>query len=364
MGAQDWENYLAEFDFDLPEDRIAIRPTPRRGDSRLLLIDASTGEMQDRSFAQLPEILRPKDLLVFNNTRVSKRRVRLRRQSGAQLEALFLVAMEESSWGVLLRGAAKLKEGEELLVAGSDIRLRFGRGAPPDCGNSRLLAVDLAGQPAWKTPDDAEAFFEKHGELPIPPYLGRTAEAEDLDRYQTVFAKQTASAAAPTAGLHFTKELLDRLAQAGVEQAELELIVGYGTFAPLSTQNFEANSLHKERYSISPETCAKFAGCSGRRIAVGTTTLRVIESEWRSGCQLRPGPGSTTLFVRPPDRVQSVDALITNFHLPRSSLLLFVAAFLGPELTGRAYRHAVQAGYRFYSYGDAMLVLGRDPESS
>ena len=338
----------------------------------MLVVDRQAGTFHDELLANLPQILSAGDLLIFNNTRVSARRLRLQRRSGARIEAVFLEETVPGHWSVLLRGAAKVRPQEELVLEGAEdvpVRFRFEREPGQGPGNCLLIPVNPGGTAAWQSPVDSEAFFAAHGELPIPPYLGRPAQAIDQERYQTILAEETGSVAAPTAGLHFSDELLAQLAAGGVEETRLELLIGYGTFAPLTPENFARGELHREFYRI-PDPCARaYAGAHGRRIAVGTTTLRALESERRaappdSDAPLRPGLHSTTLFVRPPDPVRSADALITNFHLPRSSLLLFVAAFAGEALLMEAYAHALQAEYRFYSYGDAMLIIDGAPESS
>ena len=371
MGPGPPESDLERFDFWLPEDAIARFPSARRGDSRLLVLDRVSGAISDRMVADLPQLFGSGDLFVFNNTRVSRRRVRLCRKSGARLEAVFLEHLGPGIWSVLLRGAARVAPGEDLLVADPSVRFplfRFQKDPGSGPGNSILAAMDAQGGNAWPSVEEAESFFAAHGELPIPPYLGRAAQPIDQDRYQTIVAERTGSVAAPTAGLHFSHDLLGQLRRRGAADTSLELMIGYGTFAPLTEDNFTAGQLHREFYRISVECAAKYASCPGRRVAVGTTTLRALESERRATAGapglLRPGMHSTSLFVRPPDTVLSVDALLTNFHLPRSSLLLFVAAFTGVDFLMNAYAHAVREGYRFYSYGDAMLIQGEPPESS
>ncbi len=384
MDSRSWERLFQGLDFELPPELIARYPSTRRGDSRLLVVEKHTGKLSDRTFADLPELLVPGDLLIFNRTRVSRRRVRLRRATGARIEALFLAELPDGRWHVLLRGAGRIRTGEVLGLDGAETTTSFqffdraGQTGP----GVLLQPVDPGGDAVPLT----EEFFDRFGELPIPPYLGRRAEAVDTERYQTVMATGGGSVAAPTAGLHFTGSLLDALQKRGVARAELELLVGYGTFAPLTDENVRTGRLHRESYTITDDCAAACADASGRRIAVGTTTLRALESEWRAqtGPSGRPPPSAgperdrpqggphrlrtgtyvTDLFVHPPDVVSSIDGLITNFHLPRSALLLFTAAFAGTELVREAYAHAIRERYRFYSYGDAMLIIGRAPESS
>lgn len=383
MDSRSWERLFQSLDFELPPELIARYPSARRGDSRLLVVEKDTGRLSDRTFADLPELLVPGDLLIFNRTRVSRRRVRLRRATGARIEALFLEELPDGRWHVLLRGAGRIRTGEVLGLEGADTTTSFqfcGRAGQTGPG-LLLKPVDPGGDAVLLT----EEFFERFGELPIPPYLGRPAEAVDTERYQTVMATGGSSVAAPTAGLHFTGGLLDALQNRGVARAELELLVGYGTFAPLTDENVRTGRLHRETYTITEDCALAYAVTTGRRVAVGTTTLRALESEWRARTgpsgrppqsagpehdrpegprRIRAGTHITDLFVHPPDVVRSIDGLITNFHLPRSALLLFTAAFAGTELVREAYAHAIRERYRFYSYGDAMLIIGRASESS
>lgn len=385
------EAYLRPFRFDLPPELIAREPTAARDGSRLLVMDRRTGRLADHRFADLPALLEPGDLLIRNATRVSQRRVFLRRATGARIECLFLDRLPEQTaapgtYDCLVRNSRKIKEGEILLGPAPVPRFRFAR---TPAGRTRLTALDADDRPAWPDRAAAEEFFARHGEIPLPPYLKRSPTAADRDRYQTVYAGRPGSVAAPTAGLHFTAELLDRLAARSVRLAQLELLISYGTFAPLEIENFETGRLHPETYVIPADfPRAAFAGAgpdgedplgrqppggrlpdgrlprSGRRIAVGTTSLRALEDNLRKFGEIRPGTFATELFLKPGgwrdepgDRCASVDGLLTNFHLPASSLLLLVAAFCGTERILTAYRHAVAHGYRFYSYGDAMLII-------
>jgi len=336
----DFDRLIQEHSFDLPEHLIARHPRPRT-DSRLLVLDRKTGSLEDALFSDLPGLLKEDDLLLFNESRVSPRRVFLERTTGARVECLFL-ERRGPAWLVLIRGLNRLRPGEELKHGPSGHCFRFtGR---QDTGG--LLHTD---------PVDMEAFFEHHGELALPPYLGRRASREDQERYQTIFARRASSVAAPTAGLHFTADLLTTLQKRGISLAFLELEIGYGTFAPLQIEQFEAKRLHMENYHISTDLLHSLRS-ERRRIAVGTTTLRALESYVRSG-HAGPGRYSTGLFLYPPDQVKSVEGLITNFHLPGSSLILLVAAFAGTQFIKEAYAHAIEHEYRFYSYGDVMLIL-------
>lgn len=352
------EDVLREWDFPLSEDRIAVVPPPRREDARLLIVRKDSGQLEDSTISALGTFLREGDLLVFNETRVRQCRTFLQRKSGRRLEALFL-SEGPDGWTALVRGSGRVKEGEILLSADPSVFFRFFRRD----AEALLVPVTENGARIWipgantETSADAELFFSRFGRVPLPPYIRRSDNDDDKVRYQTVFASRTGSAAAPTAGLHFTPELLSGLKAAGVGTAFLELEIGYGTFAPLTEEHWQAGRLHPERFTIPSECADAIRARKGRLIAVGTTTLRALESSRRDNGEIRAGTAATTLFLRPPDRVQSVDGLLTNFHLPRSSLLLLVASFAGSALMHRAYKHALDSDYRFFSYGDAMLIL-------
>ncbi len=354
---------LADFDYDLPPERIAQAPADRRDRSRLLVLDRAGGQVADRIFSQLPDLLREGDLLVVNDTRVVPARFFCRRASGGRIEGLFLREADEGLWEVLLRNAGRCKPGERLELARIDdaaIELRENRGE----GNW-LVAPD--------PPAPAGEILAEAGQTPLPPYIRREAgadappadESEDRRRYQTVFAARDGAVAAPTAGLHFTDDVLAALEARGVARTAVTLHVGLGTFAPVKTHDLTRHEMHSEWYELPPAAAeaVNAARAAGRRVvAVGTTAVRVLETVAAPDGRLRPARGWTDLFLYPPAEFRAVDALLTNFHLPRSTLLMLVAAFCSPGRTGgiatvlAAYRHAVAAGYRFYSYGDAMLI--------
>ena len=363
---------LKEYDYDLPSELIASYPSLQRSAARLLLYQPSrTPTIQDKSFRDLPDILKGEDILILNNTRVSRRRLRLKRKSGAHIESLFLKELAAHRWACLLRGKSKLKLGERLyLVEGVNTASKSKKenmDKPEfiflDSLNSQEASLFpvLAGteDAAWRDSKEAEACFANYGEPPIPPYLGRRAEDLDKERYQSVYAQRPGSVAAPTAGLHFCKELLVRLAARGLHIESLELRIGYGTFAPLRTENFKSSALHTEEYKLSDSLVRLLNQKNkGRRIAVGTSTLRSLESNYREHeGRFAPGQFSTDLFLKPPDQLCTTQGLITNFHLPASSLLLLVAAYVGKKEILSVYKYAVKSGYRFFSYGDAMLIL-------
>lgn len=338
------EELLKQARFDLPEDLIARYPSEKRGGSKLLVM--RDGTIADSAVSELSSWIEPNTLVIVNETRVSRRRVPLYRSTGAALEALFLEKQEDGSWSCLLRGSGKLKPGEAV-HADEHFAFQF-------TGKDGSMASLLPLSPDFIK--DPESFFSRFGSVPIPPYLKRASEKIDEDRYQTVYAKNPKSAAAPTAGLHLTEEILGKLKEKNIQIAGIELDIGYGTFAPLSEENFASGKLHKENYII-PENTAGLLNHAEKILAVGTTALRALESNFRQFGHFQEGRFSTEIFIHPPDRITSVNSLLTNFHLPESSLFLLVCSLSGIEPMRTAYRHAVENGYRFYSYGDAMLVL-------
>lgn len=335
----------SDFDFDLPADLIAQAPLPRRSASRLLLLDGAQRSWQDRRIEELPALLAAGDLLVFNDTRVVPARMPARKLSGGRIELFLERELEGARALVQLRDSKSVRPGMSLQTAGGPVRL-LARRAP-------FWEVEL--------PDEAMAFFNAHGLVPLPPYIERPAEPADRERYQSVWARVPGSVAAPTASLHFDQALLAGLAARGVESSWITLHVGAGTFQPVRTEALEAHVMHSERYEVSAATAAAIerARTAGRRVvAVGTTVARALESAaLASGPRLAAGRGDTALFILPGFRFRVIDALLTNFHLPQSSLLMLVAAFAGRQPVLAAYAHAVRERYRFFSYGDAMLVL-------
>lgn len=346
---------LDDFSYDLPESLIAQRPLAGRSSSRLLVVEREgSGEPADATFRDLPDLLDRDDVVVVNRSRVVPARVFAHRRSGARIEVLFIRKLEDERFVAWVRGLGKLKRGEKLLTEEGSGTLRFEEAIGEREAVLRFeRAVDA---------DSLDLFLHRHGHVPLPPYIRREDTPEDGDRYQTVFADEDGSVAAPTAGLHFDHDVLDRLAARGVEVLTIVLHVGPGTFSPLDHATVEDNELHGESYAIGVETLGKIAGAraAGRRIvAVGTTVTRALESAHASGWLDPPftdRAGETNLFIYPGYKFRVVDRLLTNFHLPRSSLLLLVAALLGRERTLACYRAAVGRHYRFYSYGDAMLI--------
>lgn len=329
---------LSHFDYDLPEELIAQQPPAERDGARMLVLHRATGTWEDRMFRDLPSYLGPGDLMVFNNSRVFKSRLFGHRAGHTGRVEIFLAEQMGDSWRALVRPGRKLPPGTVVEFA-PDFRAVIEERLEHGERRVRLEAPDV-----W-------AAIDAHGHMPLPPYIHRSDEAADGERYQTVYAKERGSVAAPTAGLHFTPEVLERCAAAGAERAEVTLHVGLGTFQPLHSTVVEENTLHFERYRVEPAEAARIRAAK-RVIAVGTTATRTLESMYRMGDQ-----GETNLFLYPGAKFERVDALLTNFHLPQSSLLLLVSAFAGTELALAAYRHAVAERYRFFSYGDCMLIL-------
>jgi S-adenosylmethionine:tRNA ribosyltransferase-isomerase len=340
---------LSELDYILPPELIAQTPTPSRDASRLLVIDRARGVFEDHRFTELPDLLRAGDCLVVNNSRVIPARVMTRDAGGRSVELLFVEPVADRRWRALLRPGRRGRAGVELAV-----------GDPP-AARLRIVTVEADGSRVIERSDGTlESLMETHGRPPLPPYIDRfaTPTADDHERYQTVYARPPGSIAAPTAGLHFTPALLDTLRRRKVEVHELTLHVGPGTFRPIKTETIEAHVLPPERIVVPPSVAdgVNRARAEGRRIvAVGTTTVRALESAAESG-RVQPLDGTARIYITPGHRFRVVDALLTNFHLPRSSLLVLVAALAGKELILKAYAHAVHAGYRFYSYGDATLI--------
>jgi S-adenosylmethionine:tRNA ribosyltransferase-isomerase len=336
----------ADFSYELPEDLIAQTPLVERSASRLLALDGRSGQVTDRVFRDLPELLEPGDLLVFNDTRVVAARLMGFKPSGGRVEIFLERAMGERDALVQLRTSKPVRAELEIATEGGPIRVVAKHGD--------LWQVTL--------PAPALAFFELWGEVPLPPYIRRTPEAGDRERSQSIFAEHAGAVAAPTASLHFDADLMKRLEERGVRRAFVTLHVGAGTFQPVRVEDISSHVMHAERVSVSAETCdavARTQGSGGRVVAVGTTVARALESAAR--VELAPFEGDTALFIAPGFRFRVVDALITNFHLPESTLLMLVAAFAGREHVLAAYRHAVQSRYRFFSYGDAMFVTPQSP---
>ena len=336
---------LDDFDYVLPQELIAQFPPEERGASRLLRLDGSTGTLEDRWFRDIIELVAPGDVVVMNDTRVMKARLVGRKKTGGRIEVMV-----------------------ERVLGRDEVLAQVGANHPTRAGTRLLLADAVEATVVerqreffrlrFEDCDDVLALLERHGSVPLPLYISRAARSGDTERYQTVYARELGAVAAPTAGLHFAPALLDALRARGVVLAWLTLHVGAGTFQPVRLQDLSQHEMHGERYNVSAETVRRIVEArrkGGRVLAVGTTTLRALESAAADG-ELTAGSGETRLFILPGYRFRVVERLLTNFHLPRSTLLMLVSAFGGTDNIRRAYRHAIEQGYRFYSYGDAMLI--------
>jgi S-adenosylmethionine:tRNA ribosyltransferase-isomerase len=338
----------SDYDFVLPADRIAQVPAARRDESRLMVVDRTTGRIEHRRFRDIQTLIAPGDALVLNTTRVFRARLLGRRDSGAPAEILLLKTLGDSRYEAMVSPGGKLKPGRVVHVApGFDVDIQA-------ITERRTRIVRL------RADGPLDEAIERHGHVPLPPYIARADAAEDAERYQTVYARERGSVAAPTAGLHFTDEMLGELARRGVRRADVVLHVGAGTFKPVEVDDPARHVMHEEWYSVPEATAGMLAETkrSGGRVwAVGTTSVRTIESAAQDDGSVVSGSGDTRIFIRPPYRFKVVDRLVTNFHLPRSTLIMLVAAFAGYDLTMQAYREAIDAGYRFFSYGDAMAII-------
>jgi len=340
---------VSDFDYELPSERIAQRPAGRRDASRLLVCPRDGGPLRHLRFHQIGEVLRAGDLMVLNDTRVVPARLFGEKDSGGRVEVLFSRPLGNGDWEAMVRGRTRV--GTRLMLAGGRLSATV---VGIEDGPFRLLRLD--------EPERLDAVLAEAGQVPLPPYIERPGghTAEDLTRYQTVFARRPGAVAAPTAGLHFTPGLLDRLHDAGVETAYLTLHVGPGTFRPVEVEAVTDHRMATERFFVDPAAAARIAAAKGegrRVIACGTTVTRVLETLWRRHGAVTAGDGETDLFLYPGESFGVIDGLITNFHLPRSTLIMLVAAFAGRERILAAYAEAIREGYRFYSYGDAMVVV-------
>jgi S-adenosylmethionine:tRNA ribosyltransferase-isomerase len=336
---------LSDFDYPLPPDRIAQHPLEPRDSSRLLVLHRENGVTEHRRFTDLLDYLRPGDLFVLNNSRVLPARVFGRKPTGGAVELLFLRRISPGHWEALCSPGRRLPPGSVVLV-GEESPERIEIGERTEAGGRIVRFSNVEGE---------MEVLERYGKMPLPPYI--KAELEDPERYQTVYSREPGSAAAPTAGLHFTPGLMDRVKAKGVEFAEVTLHVGLDTFRPIKQESLDGHRMHAEVCEIGPEAAEKINRRKGRLFAVGTTSVRTLESMAEEDGTVRAGRRETRLFITPGYRFRAVEAMVTNFHLPRSTLLVLVSAFAGRENILRAYREAIDREYRFYSFGDAMLLL-------
>ncbi|RJP22904.1 MAG: tRNA preQ1(34) S-adenosylmethionine ribosyltransferase-isomerase QueA [Candidatus Abyssobacteria bacterium SURF_5] len=341
---------LSDFDYELPQELIAQHPRQTRGQSRLMVINRSDGSIRVGTFNDILTYLQPGDALVLNDTKVFPARLRARKSStGAAIELLLLNEVKPGEWEALVRPGRRVEVGTRLSLIGA--RQADTVEVAADCGKTKILRFYV---------EDVRRLCWRIGEIPLPPYIKRRTEPADHARYQTVFAKRVGAAAAPTAGLHFTTELLKELRDRDVQLEYVTLHIGLGTFQPLEYEEVEKNMLHQEAYALTEKTASRLNEARKRKkkiVAVGTTTLRLLETVVNENCLFEPKNGFSDIFIYPGHTCRSADALVTNFHLPRSSLLLLVSAFAGRDLILRAYKRAIQERFLFYSYGDAMLIL-------
>ncbi len=340
----------SEFDYTLPEELIAQYPLEARDRSRLLVLNREENSISHRIFNDLPSLLREGDRIVFNDTKVYPARLIGRKSTGASVEFLFTNRISDNLWRALVRPAKRLKVGARVIAGDEEFEI-----AAEEEDGFRLIR--LVSQTVFTRITD---FLEHSGVMPLPPYMRRKAEKGDSSSYQTVYAKKTGAVAAPTAGLHFTKHLLEELDRAGVQSSFVTLHVGIGTFRPVEEEDPREHTIHEEQFELSSDAAEQIWETKrngGRVVAVGTTVVRVLESCADKAGRLVPQTGSTRLFIMPGYRFKMVDSLITNFHLPKSTLLMLVSAFAGKEPILQAYKAAVDQRYRFFSYGDAMFIL-------
>ncbi|WP_024868274.1 tRNA preQ1(34) S-adenosylmethionine ribosyltransferase-isomerase QueA [Pseudoxanthomonas suwonensis] len=337
----------SDFHYELPAELIAQAPLPERSASRMLLVPPGEGAFEDLHVRDLKGLLQPGDLLVFNDTRVIPARLFGQKESGGRVEILVERLLADEQARAQVRASKSPKEGSRIVLDGGGEAEVLGR-------DGEFFRLRFA------VPGGLESWLVKVGRLPLPPYIRREPGQDDAERYQTVFARNVGAVAAPTAGLHFDEPLLERLRQRGVQFGHVTLHVGAGTFQPVRVEDVREHTMHSEWLNVGAELVAQVRrtrAAGGRVVAVGTTVVRALESAMRDG-ELQPFSGETRIFIFPGYRIRSVDALLTNFHLPESTLLMLVSAFAGKERIFAAYRHAVEQRYRFFSYGDAMLLWG------
>jgi S-adenosylmethionine:tRNA ribosyltransferase-isomerase len=346
--------HTESFNYELPAHLIAQYPAKPRDTARLMVVRRDAGAIEHRQFSELPELLAEGDLLVLNDTRVVPARlVGCRAQTGGKWEGLFLRELPDGCWEILAQSRGRLAPGESVRLDPGPLELALV--AKTEEGHWLVRPISTSGPPA-----DPRLLLERHGHVPLPPYIRKgAADTNDRERYQTVYARRPGAVAAPTAGLHFTPAVFDRLRQAGIRWGFVTLHVGLGTFQPIQRDDITSHRIHEEWGQLPEDLAEEINACKargGKVVAVGTTSIRVLETVAARG-PIVPWSGETNLYIYPPYQFRAVDALVTNFHLPRTSLLVLVSAFGGIDLVREAYKKAIEAQYRFYSYGDAMLIL-------
>jgi S-adenosylmethionine:tRNA ribosyltransferase-isomerase len=335
---------LTAYEYDLPKELIASSPLEKRDDSRLMLVDRASGNLSEMPFGDLLDWTGPGDQFIFNDTKVIKARLQGKKETGANVEIFLLKNLEALRWEVLCKPGRKVKEGHKV-VFGDAFYCEVEQTL--ESGN-KIVRFHSGG--------NFDELLQKYGSIPLPHYMGRDAAAEDEERYQTVYAKEKGALAAPTAGLHFTREMLEGMRAKGVDLQTITLHVGWGTFKPVQVQDIRSHNMHTESFKIDASAADRINSAWTRQICVGTTTCRALESRCQNG-RIFAGEGETDIFIYPSYEFKFVKTLLTNFHLPGSSLMMLVSAFGGYDLIREAYKKAVKDRYRFYSYGDAMLIL-------
>ena len=342
----------SDFDYYLPSELIAQNPLSKRENCKMLYLNKTEKTYEDKHFYDILEYLKKDDILVLNDTKVYPARVIAHRKSGAEVEIFLLNPIDNSNhWEALTKNAKRVKEGEILDIA-DDFKIKLIEKRKANKENEipkYIVEVIFNGDDIYKT-------LDKYGSIPLPPYISREVKEDDKDNYQTVFAKNIGSAAAPTAGLHFSKELLEKIKQKGVHIAYITLNVGLGTFMPVKTEDIQKHTMHYESFEIPKETQELIENKKGSIIAVGTTVLRCLEATYQKYGKIIATKDRTNIFIYPPYEIKSIDKLITNFHLPKSTLIMLVSAFAGKDFIFSAYNHAVSEKYRFFSYGDCMFI--------
>ncbi len=342
----------SDFDYFLPTELIAQEPCSKRENCRMLHLNKKNQTYQDKYFYDVLDLLNKDDILILNDTKVYPARVMAHRASGANVEVFFLNSVDNNNhWEVLTKNAKRVREGEILEVS-SDFKIKLVEKRLAKGENEipkYIVEVIFEGDDIYET-------LNKYGSIPLPPYISREIKEDDKDNYQTVFARNIGSAAAPTAGLHFSKELLEKIKEKGVQIAYVTLNVGLGTFMPVKVEDLADHTMHYESFSIPFETAELINNKKGSVVAVGTTALRCLEATYRKYGKIVETKDKTDIFIYPPQEVKSIDKLITNFHLPKSTLIMLISAFAGKDFVFEAYKHAVEEKYRFFSYGDCMFI--------
>ncbi len=342
----------SDFDYELPKELIAQNPIEKREFCKMMVLDKKSKTIENRHFFNILDYLKKGDILILNDTKVYPARIITKRTTGAKIEVFLLNPTNKiNQWEALTKNAKRVKENEILNVA-DDFQIKIIEKKPAENENEipkYIVELIFEGENVYE-------ILNKYGSIPLPPYISREATKEDTTNYQTVFAKNIGSAACPTAGLHFTNELLDKIKKKGVEIAYITLNVGLGTFMPVKTENIEEHSMHYESFEIPTETEKLINEKKGSIIAVGTTVLRCLEATYQKNGKIIATKDKTNIFIYPPYKIKSIDKLITNFHLPKSTLVMLVSAFAGKDFIFEAYQKAIEEKYRFFSYGDCMLI--------